>query len=75
MMEKISPGWGGWGVHAHPLSLSFSITHKFAVYAPAERTDTLPVIHLYPYVLCGPSVEVHGTFYTATVYIFKASSL
>ncbi len=28
---------------------SFTITYKDAVYAPAERTDTLPLFHLYPF--------------------------
>ncbi len=27
--------------------------HQVAVYAPDERADTLPLFHLYPYVLCG----------------------
>jgi hypothetical protein len=26
-----------------------TITSKFVVYAPAERTDTLPLFLLYPY--------------------------
>jgi hypothetical protein len=30
-----------------------NITYKVAVYAPAERADTVPLFHLYPYVLCG----------------------
>jgi hypothetical protein len=29
---------------------SYTITYKVAVYAPAERADTLPLFHLYPYV-------------------------
>jgi hypothetical protein len=29
----------------------FTITYKVAVYAPAERADTLPLFPLYPYVL------------------------
>jgi hypothetical protein len=48
---KISPGWWGGGgctsTHFH-----YIYHHKFAVYAPAERADTLPRFHLYPYVLC-----------------------
>jgi hypothetical protein len=42
---KISPGWLGWGVHAHPL-ITFTITSKVAVYAPAEWADTLTLFHL-----------------------------
>jgi hypothetical protein len=29
-------------------SASITIMYKVAVYAPAERADTLPVFHLYP---------------------------
>ncbi len=47
---KISPGWWGWGVHAHPPFHPITITYKVAVYAPAERADTLPLFHLYPYM-------------------------
>ncbi len=45
---KISPGWWGWGRHAHPLSLYLPSRTKVTVYAPAERADTFPVFHLYP---------------------------
>ncbi len=51
---KISPGWLGWGPCAHPPpSQPNTITYKVAVYAPAERADTLyvytlPLFHLYP---------------------------
>ncbi len=38
---KICPAW--WG----------TITYKVAGKAPAESTDTLPLFHLYPFVLCG----------------------
>jgi hypothetical protein len=48
---KIS--WWGWGVNAHPPLTIFTITYKVAVYAQAERADTLPLFHLYPYVLYG----------------------
>jgi hypothetical protein len=37
---KISPGWCEWG----------TIMYKVAVYAPAEKADTLPVFHLHPYM-------------------------
>jgi hypothetical protein len=40
---------GGARLHAHP-SQPITITHKVAVYAPAERADTLPLFHLYPYM-------------------------
>ena len=36
---KISPGWCGWGVHAHPPLITFTLTSKVAVYAPAEWAD------------------------------------
>ena len=47
MMEKLAQAGEGGGVHAHPLSLIFTITYNYKVslYAPAERTDTLPVFH------------------------------
>ncbi len=35
-----------------PFTIS-TITRKAAVYAPDKRADTLPLFHLYPYVLCG----------------------
>jgi len=43
---KIGPSWWGWGVHAHPVT----ITYKVAVYASAERADTLPLFHFYSYM-------------------------
>jgi hypothetical protein len=51
---KISPGWWGGGCTAHPPPFTLvTITYTVAVYAPAERADTLPVFHLCPlYVLC-----------------------
>jgi hypothetical protein len=27
-----------------------TITYKVGVYAPAERADTLPLLHVYPYI-------------------------
>jgi hypothetical protein len=47
---KFSPTW--WGVLALPLPLS-TITSKVVVYAPAERADTLLLLLLYPFLLCG----------------------
>jgi hypothetical protein len=37
------------GVRPPPVTL-FTITYKVAVYAPAERADTLLLFHLYPYM-------------------------
>ncbi len=50
---KISPGWWGWGGgHAHPPIITFTLTSKVAVYAPAEWADTLTLFlfHLYQYM-------------------------
>jgi hypothetical protein len=44
---KISPGWWGWGEHARtPPFITFTITSKVALYAPAEWADTLTLFHL-----------------------------
>jgi hypothetical protein len=56
MMEKLAqPGEGG-GCTPTLFNNIVNITYKIAVYALAEPTgaDTLPLFHLYPYVLCGP---------------------
>jgi hypothetical protein len=38
---------------ARPLYFTVAtVTNKVAVYAPAERADTVPLFHLYSYVLC-----------------------
>jgi hypothetical protein len=44
------------GARPPPSYSIVTITYKVAVYALAERAgaDTLPLFHLYPYVLCGP---------------------
>ncbi len=49
---KISPGWLGWGVHVHPLSLhlTFAITYKVAV-------------HTYTFQLHG---QIHSPFFIST---------
>jgi len=47
MMEKLALAGEGGDVRPPPFAL-FTITYKVAVYAPAERADTLPVFHLYP---------------------------
>ncbi len=50
MTEKSAlAGEGGCTVLPPPLIL-FNITYKVAVYSRAERADTLPVFHLYPYI-------------------------
>ncbi len=49
MMEKLAQAvvrWGGGMVFAPAPFTLFTITYKVAGYAPAERTDTLPVFHL-----------------------------
>jgi hypothetical protein len=51
MMEKLARAGEGWGLRPLPLTI-VTIMYKVAVYAPAERADTLPQF-LYPYVLCG----------------------
>jgi hypothetical protein len=49
MMEKLAqPGKGG-GCTPTPFH-SITIIYKVAVYAPAERADTLPLFLLYPYI-------------------------
>ncbi len=54
---KISLGCWGWGVHAHPPFITFTITRKVAVYAPAEWENTLTLFHLlWRYVLCGANI-------------------
>jgi hypothetical protein len=46
---KISPAGEveGGGAFPSPFTI-FTITYKVAMYAPAERADTLPLFHLYP---------------------------
>ncbi len=48
--EKISSGWKGWGCTPTSFFHSITIAYKVSVYAPAERADTLPVFHFYPYM-------------------------
>ncbi len=75
MMEKSAQGVGGGGVHAHPLSLFFTITYKVAVDAPADRADTfhpissLPPVQL-PYALVD-FIPQSGTMSLATVHILS----
>ncbi len=49
MMEKSALAGEGAGARPPPFTL-FTIMYKVAVYAPAERADTLPLFHLYPYM-------------------------
>jgi hypothetical protein len=46
MMEKLAPAGEGGGACPYPFTL-ITITYKVAVYAPAERADTLTLFHLY----------------------------
>jgi hypothetical protein len=65
MMEKLAQAGEGQGARPPPFTI-FTITNKVAVYAPAERADTLPLF--LPYVLCGPAniclpfQEIHTLF-------------
>jgi hypothetical protein len=43
----ISPGWWGWGVHAHPLSLHLPSPVKLQ--CTLQWADTLTLFHLYMY--------------------------
>ncbi len=61
LIEKLA-GEGG-GCTPTPLTL-FTITYKVALYAPAQRTDTLTLLHLYSYVLCG--LESRSNIYSPT---------
>jgi hypothetical protein len=49
MMDKSALASEGGGAHPLPFTL-VTITYKVAVYAPAEKADTLSLIHLYPYM-------------------------
>ncbi len=60
---KISPGWWEWRGGALPPPFTIvAITYNVAVYAPAERADTLPPFHLYPYVLCARTHQFRPSF-------------
>jgi hypothetical protein len=51
-MEKSAltgEGEGGRGARLPPIHL-ITIMYKVAVYDPAERADTLPLSHIYPYM-------------------------
>ncbi len=50
MLEKSSQAvWVG-GAHTQPPFIVITITYKVAVYASAERADTLLLFLLYPYI-------------------------
>jgi hypothetical protein len=51
-MKKSSLAGEGGGCKTNPISpfTLFTITCKVAVDVPAERADTLPLFHLYPYM-------------------------
>ncbi len=49
MMEKSTLTGEGGDAGQPPFTL-VTITYKVAVLAPAERADTLPLFHLYPYM-------------------------
>jgi hypothetical protein len=46
-------GMDGYTSKCEKKSKSLHPNVQVAVYAPSERADTLPLFHLYPYVLCG----------------------
>ncbi len=50
---KISAGWWGWRGMPTPFHYICHQVQLVAVYAPAQRADTLTLLHLYSYVLCG----------------------
>jgi hypothetical protein len=51
MMEKLAQPGEGTGARPPPFTISTVPSHtNGAVYAPAERADTLPLFLLYPYM-------------------------
>jgi hypothetical protein len=46
MRVKLALAGEGGGVHAHPPLITFTITSKVAVYAPAEWAGALTLFHL-----------------------------
>ncbi len=58
---------GGGGVHAHPFHTSYEVV----IYASAERADTLPLFHLYPYMYSVlATTEYIYWFYFARPHLF-----
>jgi hypothetical protein len=64
---KIGPGCGeGGGCTPTPL-ITFTITSKVAVYAPAEWADTLTLFHLYKNMY---SVDLTKMGYAGPVHLY-----
>jgi hypothetical protein len=57
MMEKSALA----GARPPPFTL-VTITYNVAVYAPAERADTLPLFHLYPLSVALPLSAINKEF-------------
>jgi hypothetical protein len=64
MMEKLAQDSVGGGARPPPFAI-VTITYKVAVYAPAERADTIRLFLLYPYVLCGLLSPPHGEYWNS----------
>ncbi len=60
MMEKLAQACVGGGARPPPFP-TVTIKYKVAMYAPAEWADTIPLLHLFPYVLCGFTGRVADT--------------
>jgi hypothetical protein len=58
MMEQLAQPGEGEGLTPIPFFYISTFTYKVVVYAPAERTDTLPLFLLCPYmyVLCARNI-------------------
>ncbi len=59
------------GARPPPL-ITFTITSKVAVYAPAEWADTLTLFHLYKYVLCGWFFLIYYLFWMYSMLVSGA---
>jgi hypothetical protein len=46
MRVKLAQAGEGWGLYVHPPFITFTITSKVAVNAPAEWAETLTLFHL-----------------------------
>ncbi len=66
---KISPGWCGEGGARPPAFTKCTITNKVVEYAPAERTDTLPVFLIYPYMYSVVFTTELVCYYVAVIYV------
>ncbi len=66
-VKSVLAGEGG-GARPPPL-ITFTLTSKVAVYAPAEWADTLTLFHLYQYMYEYSVVStLSAEAYTATLY-------